>query len=107
MLQDATLVVAHHANMLPLALNGIRSPRGSLQNHLPGSFTAIVYNVGLLPVICPRAGEITEQDQITGHFAEGYIDVSGRRLDIEPVPVFLQQIIDAGGLVEYAKTDKE
>jgi len=89
----------------PLALTG-----SGVRVVIAESFARIFYrnsvNVGLLPVICPRAGEITEQDQITGHFAEGYIDVSGKRFDIEAVPAFLQQIIDAGGLVEYAKQIK-
>ena len=71
------------------------------------SFARIFYrhsvNVGLLPVICPRAAEIGEEDQIVSHLADGYIEVSGKRFDIEPVPEFLQRIIDAGGLVEYAR----
>lgn len=86
----------------PMALTG-----SGVRVVIAESFARIFYrnsvNVGLLPVICPRAGEITENDQITGHFAEGFIDVSGKRFDIEPVPAFLQRIIDAGGLVAYAK----
>ncbi len=86
----------------PMALTG-----SGVRIVIAESFARIFYrnsvNVGLLPVICPRAGEITEQDQIVAHLADGYIEVSGNRFDIEPVPEFLQRIIDAGGLVEYAK----
>lgn len=86
----------------PMALTG-----SGVRVVIAQSFARIFYrnsvNVGLLPVICPHAGEITEQDQIIGHFAEGFIDVSGKKMDIEPVPAFLQRIIDAGGLVSYAK----
>jgi len=86
----------------PLALTG-----AGVRVVIAESFARIFYrnsvNVGLLPVICTRAGEITEQDQIIGHFGEGYVEVSGKNFDIEPVPAFLQRIIDAGGLVEYAK----
>ncbi len=86
----------------PMALTG-----SGVSIVIAESFARIFYrnsvNVGLLPVLCPHAGEITEQDQIVARLADGYIEVSGKRFDIEPVPEFLQRIIDAGGLVEYAK----
>lgn len=89
----------------PMAITG-----SGIRVVIAESFARIFYrnsvNVGLLPVICPKAGEITEQDQIVAHLADGYIEVSGKKFDIEPVPPFLQRIIDAGGLVEYAKTIK-
>lgn len=89
----------------PMALTG-----AGVRIVIAESFARIFYrnsvNVGLLPVICPNAGEITENDQIVSHIAEGFIEVSGKRFQIEPVPEFLQRIIDAGGLVEYAKQIK-
>ena len=89
----------------PMALTG-----SGIRVVIAESFARIFYrnsvNVGLLPVVCPGAGEITENDQITLHLAEGFIEVSGKKFGIEPVPVFLQRIIDAGGLVEYAKQIK-
>ena len=89
----------------PMALTG-----SGIRVVIAESFARIFYrnsvNVGLLPVVCPGAGEITEHDQITLHLAEGFIDVSGKKFAIEPVPGFLQRIIDAGGLVEYAKQIK-
>ncbi|PKL60477.1 MAG: 3-isopropylmalate dehydratase [Methanomicrobiales archaeon HGW-Methanomicrobiales-4] len=89
----------------PMALTG-----SGIRVVIAESFARIFYrnsvNVGLLPVICPRAGEISEKDQLTLHLAEGFIEVSGKKFEIEPVPEFLQRIIDAGGLVEYAKQIK-
>ena len=87
----------------PLALTG-----AGIQMVVAQSFARIFYrnsiNVGLLPVICPRASEISETDQVVPHLNEGYLDVSGKKLPTEPVPEFLRRIIDAGGLVAYAKT---
>lgn len=87
----------------PLALSG-----AGVRMIVAESFARIFYrnsiNVGLLPVICPKASEISETDEVTPHLEEGYLEVSGRRLPTEPVPEFLRRIIDAGGLVEYAKT---
>ena len=89
----------------PMALTG-----SGIRVVIAESFARIFYrnsvNVGLLPVICPRSAEISEKDQIIGHLAEGFIEVSGKKFEIEPVPEFLQTIIDAGGLVEYAKQIK-
>ncbi len=90
----------------PLALKG-----AGVRMVVAESFARIFYrnsiNVGLLPVICPGAGEITEQDTIVPHPEEGYLEVSGRRLQVEPVPEFLQMITQAGGLVGYAATITE
>jgi len=87
----------------PLALTG-----AGISVVVAESFARIFYrnsiNVGVLPVICPRAPEISETDQVTLHLDEGYLDVSGKKLPTEPVPEFLRRIIDAGGLVAYAKT---
>lgn len=87
----------------PLALSG-----AGIQMVVAESFARIFYrnsiNVGLLPVICPKASEISETDKVVPHLDEGYLEVSGKRLPTEPVPEFLRRIIDAGGLVNYAKT---
>ncbi len=71
------------------------------------SFARIFYrnciSTGILPVICPKADSITEDEKITLHLDEGYLTAGERTLAVEPVPVFMRKIIDAGGLVEYAK----
>lgn len=75
------------------------------------SFARIFYRnciaTGVLPVICPEADTITEDETISLHFEDGYLTAGERHLTIEPVPVFMRKIIDAGGLVEYAKTITE
>ncbi|RXE57281.1 3-isopropylmalate dehydratase [Methanoculleus taiwanensis] len=86
----------------PLALRG-----AGIRVVIAKSFARIFYrnavNTGLLPLVCPEAEAIEDGSAIAVNTAEGYIEVDGRRLAIEPVPPFLQRIVDAGGLVEYAK----
>jgi 3-isopropylmalate/(R)-2-methylmalate dehydratase small subunit len=64
-------------------------------------------NVGVLPVVCPDADRIADGAKITLKIKEGVLEADGERYAIEPVPPFMQGIIDAGGLVEYAKSQKE
>jgi 3-isopropylmalate/(R)-2-methylmalate dehydratase small subunit len=64
-------------------------------------------NVGVLPVVCPDADKIADGTKITLKLREGYLEAGGNRYKIEPVPEFMQGIIDAGGLVAYAKNVKE
>jgi len=64
-------------------------------------------NVGVLPVICKEAGKIADGAKVTLNLKKGFIEADGKRFAIEPVPEFMQRIIDAGGLVEYAKNLKE
>ncbi|MDV2480524.1 3-isopropylmalate dehydratase small subunit [Methanoculleus sp. Wushi-C6] len=71
------------------------------------SFARIFYrnavNTGLLPLVCPEADAIADGDAVNVDLAGGYIEANGRRLAVEPVPGFLKEIVDAGGLVSYAK----
>jgi 3-isopropylmalate/(R)-2-methylmalate dehydratase small subunit len=64
-------------------------------------------NVGVLPVVCPDADKIADGARVTLNIKDGYLEAEGKKYPIEPVPVFMQGIIDAGGLVEYAKKLKE
>jgi 3-isopropylmalate/(R)-2-methylmalate dehydratase small subunit len=64
-------------------------------------------NVGVLPVICPDADKIPDGAKVSLKIKDGYLEADGKKYAIEPVPVFMQGIIDAGGLVEYAKNVKE
>ncbi|WP_321508698.1 3-isopropylmalate dehydratase small subunit [uncultured Methanoregula sp.] len=64
-------------------------------------------NVGVLPVVCPDADKIADGEKIILNLRDGYIEVDNKKFVIEPVPVFMQGIIDAGGLVEYAKNLRE
>ena len=64
-------------------------------------------NVGVLPVVCKDADKIPDGATVTLDLKNGYAEVDGKKLAIEPVPPFMQGIIDAGGLVNYAKNLKE
>lgn len=90
----------------PLALSG-----AGIHFIIAQSFARIFYrnaiNVGLLPLICPDAGEIRDGSEISVRIREGYIEYGERKLTFEPVPEFLQSIIDAGGLVEFGRDRKE
>lgn len=86
----------------PLALKG-----AGIRIVIAESFARIFYrnavNSGLLPLVCEEAGRIADGSDVAVNLEEGYIVSGEMRLAIEPVPAFLQRIVDAGGLVEYAK----
>ncbi|HOI13603.1 MAG TPA: 3-isopropylmalate dehydratase small subunit [Methanoculleus sp.] len=71
------------------------------------SFARIFYrnavNTGLLPLVSAGADSIRDGETVTVDIAAGYIEVNGKHLVIEPVPGFMKEIVDAGGLVAYAK----
>jgi 3-isopropylmalate/(R)-2-methylmalate dehydratase small subunit len=90
----------------PLALIG-----GGVNIVIARSFARIFFrnsiNVGVLPVICREADKIADGAGVVLNLRNGFIEADGKRFAIEPVPKFMQGIIDAGGLVEYAKNLKE
>ena len=90
----------------PLALIG-----GGVRVVVAQSFARIFFrnsiNVGVLPVICKEADKIADGAKVNLNLRKGFIEAEGKRFAIEPVPEFMQGIIDAGGLVEYAKNLKE
>jgi 3-isopropylmalate/(R)-2-methylmalate dehydratase small subunit len=90
----------------PLALIG-----GGVKVVVARSFARIFFrnsiNVGVLPVVCRDADRISDGAKVTLNVNEGFIETEGKHYKIEPVPEFMQGIIDAGGLVEYAKKLKE
>ncbi|HNX17831.1 MAG TPA: 3-isopropylmalate dehydratase small subunit [Methanoregula sp.] len=90
----------------PLALLG-----GGVHVVLAKSFARIFFrnsiNVGVLPVVCKDTDKIPDGANVTLNLKKGYVEVDGKKLAIEPVPGFMQGIIDAGGLVNYAKALKE
>ena len=71
------------------------------------SFARIFYrnavNTGLLPLVAAGADSIQDGAAVSVDIAGGFVEVDGRRLVVEPVPGFLKEIVDAGGLVAYAK----
>ena len=86
----------------PLALAG-----AGIQVIIARSFARIFYrnaiNVGLLPLVCPDADKIADGEVVRVHADEGYVEAGGQHYAVEPVPGFMQEIVAAGGLVEYAR----
>ena len=86
----------------PLALLG-----AGIRVVVAESFARIFYrnavNTGLMPLVCAGAGDIRDGDTITVDLDSGYIEADGKRFAVETVPGFLQTIVEAGGLVAYAK----
>jgi 3-isopropylmalate/(R)-2-methylmalate dehydratase small subunit len=86
----------------PLALKG-----AGIRVIVARSFARIFYrnavNSGMLPLVCTRAGEIRDGSTAELDLDGGFLTVEGERYDLEPVPAFLREIVDAGGLVEYAR----
>jgi 3-isopropylmalate/(R)-2-methylmalate dehydratase small subunit len=75
------------------------------------SYARIFYrnavNVGILPLVCQRADEIPDGADITVNLNQHIIEYRGKELLTEPVPGFLQDIINAGGLIVYARNLEE
>jgi 3-isopropylmalate/(R)-2-methylmalate dehydratase small subunit len=90
----------------PLALKG-----AGIRVILAQSFARIFFrnaiNVGLLPLVCADTGEIRDGSSIIVQEHEGKVVVDGKEYPIEPVPEFMYNIVEAAGLVGYAKQLKE
>lgn len=81
---------------------------------IAGSFARIFFrnaiNIGLPILECPEAVAGTEEgDQLTVDFAAGRItnQRTGQTWQAAPFPPFLESLIAAGGLVEYARASRE
>jgi 3-isopropylmalate/(R)-2-methylmalate dehydratase small subunit len=90
----------------PLALKG-----AGIRFILAQSFARIFFrnaiNVGLLPLVCPQTDAIKDGCSIIVKEREGIVIADGREYAIEPVPEFMYNIVEAAGLVGYAKQLKE
>jgi 3-isopropylmalate/(R)-2-methylmalate dehydratase small subunit len=64
-------------------------------------------NVGVLPLVCHDSDQIPDGAHVKVNVKAGYIEAEGKRFTLEPVPEFMQGIVKAGGLVEYAKNLKD
>jgi 3-isopropylmalate/(R)-2-methylmalate dehydratase small subunit len=71
------------------------------------SFARIFYrnavNVGILPLVCHKVSLIPDGADIRVDLDGQYIEWENQRLPIQPVPGFLREIIEAGGLVAYGR----
>jgi 3-isopropylmalate/(R)-2-methylmalate dehydratase small subunit len=90
----------------PLALKG-----AGVRVILAKSFARIFFrnaiNVGLLPLVSPDTDQMRDGSPIVVREREGKIVVDGREYSVEPVPEFMYRIVEAAGLVGYAKELKE
>lgn len=64
-----------------------------------GLFFRNAFNLGLLLLTVPDAGRIEEGDRVRIDLAGAYVeDGHGNRFGFEPIPGFLLEMIEAGGL---------
>lgn len=88
----------------PLALKG-----AGITAVIAKSFARIFFrnaiNIGLPLFICSEVDRIRDGDPIEIDMAEGIIHnlSSGESYKTTPLPQFLREIVEAGGLVEYTK----
>ena len=86
----------------PLALKG-----AGIRVIVAESFARIFYrnavNVGLLPLVCRDTSGISDGEEAGVDPGTGVLVAGGRSHPLEEVPRFLQEIVAAGGLVEYAR----
>ncbi|MFT7859637.1 MAG: 3-isopropylmalate dehydratase small subunit [Sulfurimonas sp.] len=67
------------------------------------------FNMGLPIFELPEAREINEGDTITVDMDNGTItnQTQGKTYNFTPIPPFMQELIDAGGLMNFAKKEVE
>jgi len=65
------------------------------------------FNMGLPIFELPEAAEINEGDIVSIDMEAGEIvdETTGKRYKFVPIPEFMQELVDAGGLIEYAKKE--
>jgi 3-isopropylmalate/(R)-2-methylmalate dehydratase small subunit len=87
----------------PLALKG-RAYRGRAKSFARIFFRNAI-NIGLPLFICSEVDGIRDGDSLEIDMAKGVIhnQSRGESYKTTPLPLFLQEIVEAGGLVEYTK----
>jgi 3-isopropylmalate/(R)-2-methylmalate dehydratase small subunit len=62
-------------------------------------------NLGLPVLICPEAENVSDGDEISMDLDAGVVEnhTTGEQYDAEPLPPFLQELVDVGGLKAYTK----
>jgi 3-isopropylmalate/(R)-2-methylmalate dehydratase small subunit len=76
-----------------------------------GLYFRNAFNLGLLLLTCPRATEVGEGERIAVHFEPGsdtpmVVRASGERLPCAPIPNFLMDMVQAGGLLPLLKQQR-
>lgn len=70
-----------------------------------GLYFRNAFNVGLLLLTCPRAQEITDIERVAFDARAGTVTrENGEALACEPIPGFLLDMVEAGGLLNQLKT---
>ena len=86
----------------PLALKG-----AGIEFVVAKSFARIFYrnaiNTGVLPLVCPDTDKIADGSEVFVNLDQAYIEAGKKQYPLEPIPEFMMRIVEAGGLVEYAK----
>lgn len=86
----------------PLALKG-----AGIEFVVAKSFARIFYrnaiNTGVLPLVCPDTDKIADGAEVFVNLSQAYIEADKKQYPLEPIPEFMMRIVEAGGLVEYAK----
>lgn len=89
----------------PLALKG-----AGVSVVIAKSFARIFYrnafNIGLPILIAPEAADgIKQGDEVTVDLATGEISdlTTGQKYQAQPLPAFMQELVEAGGLLPYLK----
>jgi len=65
------------------------------------------FNMGLPIFELPQSAEITEGDEISVDMNAGTVTnkTTGKSYDFTPIPEFMQELIDAGGLMNFAANE--
>ena len=75
-----------------------------------GLYFRNAFNLGLLLLTCPEASQIEEGERLSLHF-EGdtpqVIRANGQTMVCAPIPGFLMDMVDAGGLLPLLKNRKQ
>ncbi len=76
-----------------------------------GLYFRNAFNLGLLLLTCPRATEVGEGERIDVRFEPGtdtpvVVRANGERLPCAPIPGFLMDMVQAGGLLPLLKQQR-
>ena len=65
------------------------------------------FNMGLPIFELPEAAEISEGDIVRIDMERGEVidETTGKSYKFNPIPEFMQELVDAGGLIEYARRE--
>lgn len=69
-----------------------------------GLYFRNAFNLGLLLLTCPQAEAMQEGEQVTLDLAgRAVVRANGERLAVDPIPDFLLDMVEAGGLLNQLK----